>query len=276
MLSNLQRVHRKLKQSLRKEIELVVMQQPHIVGYSSDYCKGEQIGAHRHDEHQIVHARSGVMRVESGPSIWVIPPGRALWVPVGVEHGIYCLTNVKTRTVYISDSWSIQSEQCEVWQLTDLMREVIIRFADEPDTRLTEPLFEILKAEVERLDTTPMNFVKVSSLQLLKIQDQLIRHPADNRTLADWADEIGLAPRTLMRRLFKETGQTFREWRRQIRMLKATELLAADVPVTTVGYEVGYENTSAFIDAFHRTMGSTPAQYFQTDSSEPEGRNCKE
>ena len=245
------------------------MKLPHIIGYSKDYSKGSQIAVHRHEEHQIIHARSGVMRVESGPSIWIIPPGRALWVRASVEHGIYCITEVKTRTVYFSKSWKIKSDRCEVWQLSDLMREAIIRIADEPETPLIKPLFDILRAEIEQLDTLPMNFVKVTSPQLQKIQERLIRHPEDSRTLENWANEIGLSPRTVMRRFHNETGQTFREWRRQIRMLRAAELLAVGMPVTTVGQEVGYETTSAFIEAFHHTMGRTPAKYFQSKTPEP-------
>ena len=216
-----------------------------VKGYAADYHKGDTVEPHLHDEMQIVHARSGVMRVVSGSLVWIIPPGRALWVPSGVMHEIYCLTAVKTRTVYLSGTWPKTPRCCEVWQVSPLMREIIIRFADQPDTALSEPMATILAGEIDRLDVMRINLIKTISPQLVQMQDALLANPADPRTLADWAQVVGLSPRTMMRRLNQETGTTFREWRRQIRMLKAVERLAVGLSVTEVAFEVGYETTSA-------------------------------
>lgn len=234
-----------------------------VKGYSADYHKGETVEPHLHEEMQIVHARSGVMRVVSGSLVWIIPPGRALWVPCGVLHEIHCLTAVKTRTVYLSGTWPGTPECCEVWQVSPLMREIIIRFADEPDSAFSGPMATILAGEIDRLDVVPINLMKATSPQLVQVQDGLLANPADSRTLADWAQAANLSPRTMMRRLNQETGITFREWRRQIRMLKAVERLAEGLSVTEVAFDVGYETTSAFIAAFRQTMGRTPARYFE-------------
>ncbi|MEM7222196.1 MAG: helix-turn-helix transcriptional regulator [Pseudomonadota bacterium] len=238
------------------------MSLPEITGYAWDYRKGELIELHRHEEHQIVHAASGVMRVSSGAGTWVIPPGRALWMPARMEHQIYCLTAVSTRTVYLAGALPWLPSHCEVWRISHLLREIIIRFADEPAPALADHLAALLLGELERLDTEPIILRQVHAAPLVKIQAALLADPADKRGLADWANQVGAAPRTLMRRLREETGSTFRQWRRQIRMLKATEALAAGTPVTTVAFEVGYETTSAFIEAFRETMGTTPARYF--------------
>lgn len=238
------------------------MQQFRIEGYSAEYSKGELVESHVHDEHQIVHARSGVMRVSSGASTWIIPPERALWVPARTAHEIFCLTAVATRTVYLSGVDAVPSSCCEVWRVSPLLREVIIRFADEPETLLAEHLGALLVAELDRLDTVPINFSKAQSPQLISIQDALLANPSDKRTLSQWAREVGALPRTLMRRLKAETGMTFRQWRRQIRVLKATEALATGASVTAVALDVGYETSSAFIEAFRQHTGKTPARYF--------------
>lgn len=68
-------------------------------------------------------------------------------------------------------------------------------------------------------------------------------------------------PRTLSRRFVSETGFTFTQWRQQARVLRALERLADGVTVTAVALDLGYDNVSAFIDMFRRTLGTTPGQY---------------
>jgi len=97
--------------------------------------------------------------------------------------------------------------------------------------------------------------------RLLRIAQALIDCPADPRDLADWAKEVGISTRTLVRLFPAQTGMTFREWRQQRRLLRALELLATGVSVTNVALEVGYENTSAFIAMFRRCLGTTPTRY---------------
>ena len=81
--------------------------------------------------------------------------------------------------------------------------------------------------------------------------------PADTRTLAQWADWIGMAPRTLARHFLAETGLTLSAWQRA-RLMRALEMLAAGAAVTTVALDLGYDNVSAFIAMFKREHGVTP------------------
>ncbi|MFC7713856.1 cupin domain-containing protein [Nonomuraea recticatena] len=47
---------------------------------------GESIAAHRHDDHQIVYAGSGVLAVTTDAGTWFAPGTRAIWVPAGCVH----------------------------------------------------------------------------------------------------------------------------------------------------------------------------------------------
>ena len=58
---------------------------------------------------------------------------------------------------------------------------------------------------------------------------------------------------------------TFRQWQQQARLLGGLMRLAKGEPVTAVALDVGYENPSAFISMFRRTLGVTPGRYFSTD-----------
>jgi len=63
-------------------------------------------------------------------------------------------------------------------------------------------------------------------------------------------------------RLFRqETGTSFGDWRRQMRLVEALSLMESGQSITATAYDVGYSSPSAFSAAFHRTFGISPSQY---------------
>ena len=73
----------------------------------------------------------------------------------------------------------------------------------------------------------------------------------------------GVTARTAARLFVKETGQTFGQWRQQLRLLVALEHLGGGASVTQVALEVGYSDVSSFIAVFRDAFGDTPARYFR-------------
>ncbi len=236
---------------------------PDVEGYSSEYAKGHVVEHHTHAAAQIVHAAEGVMRVAAGGSYWVIPPGRGLWVPAGVPHGFVCVTSVSVRTVYLSVDPEDLPGRSEVWQISNLMREVIIRLADGTSPSETPHLVALLLHEIERREVLPLHIERPSDRRALRVAEAVIKDPADNRSLEAWAKHAGASPRTLKRVFRAETGLTFGQWRRHVRLIAALERLALGAPVTQVALAVGYESTSAFIEMFREQLGTTPGKYFE-------------
>src|ERR1700685_1309161 len=56
---------------------------------------------HTHDDHQLAWASTGVLTVRSGSSAWVLPPTRALWIPVRVRHETLSESTTTMRTAYV-------------------------------------------------------------------------------------------------------------------------------------------------------------------------------
>jgi AraC-like DNA-binding protein len=96
----------------------------------------------------------------------------------------------------------------------------------------------------------------------LKAAEALRNSPADSRTLGEWGREVGASERTLARSFLADTGLPFGRWRALLRVSSALVELAAGSSVGTVALSVGYESTSAFIAAFRRETGVTPAEYY--------------
>ena len=83
--------------------------------------------------------------------------------------------------------------------------------------------------------------------------------PADPRDLSGFAAIAGASVRTLARLFRTETGMSFQQWRRQLRMTEALSLIAQGVPSAKVARAVGYASVPAFGAAFRETFGTTPA-----------------
>jgi AraC-like DNA-binding protein len=87
----------------------------------------------------------------------------------------------------------------------------------------------------------------------------LLADPADGRTLAEWGGQVGASGRTLARAFLTGTGITFGRWRRLARLQAALPQLAAGRAVGTVARHVGCQTPSAFVAAFRKETGLTPA-----------------
>lgn len=81
--------------------------------------------------------------------------------------------------------------------------------------------------EIVTLQALPMVLPIPQNNPLSNLCDALLSKPDDIRTSEEWVSKLGIDVRTLQRRFVKATGMTFGEWRRQARLVKALERLAA-------------------------------------------------
>lgn len=234
-----------------------------IEGLAFDYPAGTRIEAHTHEAHQIVHALAGVMRVLTAGQLWVVPPGRGLWVPARTHHEIVCVGRVEMRTVYLEGDHPSFPPAVQVTGVSTLMREIMMRLAEGATPRQQPHLAALLIDEIATLPVEPLRLPCPRDPRIARLCAALRADPADPMSLAVWADRLALSRRTLIRRIRDETGMSFRELRRQVRLLAALERLALGEPVTTIALDVGFESPSAFIQAFRSVTGKTPGRYLR-------------
>ena len=90
----------------------------------------------------------------------------------------------------------------------------------------------------------------------------LARPPHDRTTAAEWAERLGVDPKTIHRLFLREMGMTFGQWRQQARLLAALEMLASQAKIVDVALELGYGSPSAFATMFKRQFGVAPSAFF--------------
>jgi AraC-like DNA-binding protein len=236
-----------------------------IATLAYDYPPDFDVPEHAHGSDQLIHATHGVMEVVAGRSCWIIPPQFAVWIPARTIHRIRMRGAVSMRTLYLRPGLTPGSNRCRVLHVAPLLRELVVAAVRIGELRAKERFHTALRdLVVELLRSAPPVPTEVAL-------------PADPRALAVatafMADleaapsfpavcrQVGISVRTIERTFRSEVGTSFEAWRRQVRLMRAIALLAAGRSVKEAAYQVGYQQPSAFVEMFRRTLGMTPAAW---------------
>lgn len=225
---------------------------------------GERIDAHRHDDHQILYAGSGVLAISTDAGTWFAPGTRAIWVPAGTVHAHRAHGHLDLHMVGVpAEDDPLGLEAPTVLAVGPLLRELIPAYTRAPHDKGPERL-RLRAVLLDQLRASPQQPVQIpapTDSRLAAVCELLHRDPADNRTLASLGADTNTSERTLTRLFRSELGMTFPQWRTQLRLYHALKMLADNRPVTAVAHHCGWSSTSAFIDVFRRSFGHTPGTH---------------
>jgi AraC-like DNA-binding protein len=239
-------------------------QAPAILVCAFPMSPQERFDWHRHEEHQLAWAASGVIVVEVGEGVWVLPTSRALWIPAGIEHSVRAYGQSTMDGLYFRPGdcpvgWSRPT----VIGVPMLLRELIAHLAavaDQPRLRANAEavVFDLLQP----VEVSQLTVALPIDARARRVAEELIAAPDDERTIDQWGRLVGASGRTLARAFSEQTGMTFGRWRTEVRLCAALPLLAEGATVAAVARRVGYASAGAFVAAFRATIGTTPGQYF--------------
>lgn len=239
-----------------------------VLGFAHDwpYPTPFSTPAHHHVRAQLIYAATGVIHVSTAHCTWVVPPQQAVWVPPAVEHSVNTTGAFNLRTLYLHPS-TVAHLSCECCVITapPLLRELIlytVRVGRNYSPGSAESkVISIVPDLLSTLPSEPLHLPLPRDRRLRVITDALLDNPSDDHPLPHWAGIVGASERTLLRHFSSETGLSYHEWRKRLRLLHAITLLSKGNSVTGVAYELGYESPSAFVAMFHREMGAPPKRY---------------
>ncbi|MBB3143207.1 AraC family transcriptional regulator [Halomonas organivorans] len=237
-----------------------------IFALAHDYRHGSRVARHQHGHAQLLHALSGVVTVNTDAGTWVVPPGRGVWVPAGVAHDLKIAGQVRMRTLFVDPlARADLPESCRVVDISPLLRELIVT-AMEIDHSYAlggrdERVMELILDELRVLPILALNVPSPSNPVLAELCRRLRETPGESWTRQAAAESIGLSDKTLTRLFQRETGLSFVQWLRRLRLLMALDSLAAGHSVLDVALDLGYESPSAFTAMFRRTLGVPPSFY---------------
>jgi AraC-like DNA-binding protein len=225
---------------------------------------------HRHPEGQLFGATRGVLTVGTDAGLWVVPASHAVWVPPRQRHFLRSHGTFDGSSVYVSNDacGDLPAAACAI-RCSGLLRAAIARAASWESGALDaarQRVADVILDELRAAPPEPLGLPLPVDARLLRIARALLDDLADARGLEDWAAFGALSARTLSRRFAAETGFTFADWRQRARLMRAVEMLAAGASVTSIAFDLGYDNVSAFIAMFRRQHGVTPARFLESRS----------
>lgn len=230
---------------------------------------GDAFHWHTHDDHQLAWAPHGVLTVVTEQSTWVLPPTRALWIPAGLRHETRAAGPATMRSAYL------QPDRCPAgWptpvpvSASPLLAELITYLERADLAAAARSRAEgVLTDLLEPLEHATIEVRMPADDRARDVAAALAADPADKRTLTQWGHAVGASERTLARAFLDGTGVPFGRWRTRLRLQAALPALASGLPVSSVARRAGYDSTSAFVAAFRRETGVTPAVYFAVPGS---------
>ncbi|BFP57253.1 helix-turn-helix domain-containing protein [Streptomyces griseus] len=218
--------------------------------------------AHSHPFHELLWNERGASTAVVGARVWTITPTLGLWMPAGTLHTGSASAGTWLRASFFGfrTTASISDTPVAV-EITPLLRLLLERLGEPGLAPSSRAATEALVLDV--LAPSPRELlVQVPTSGLLRpVADAVREDPGDQRTLADWASELGVSTRTVTRAFSAETGTSFVRWVAAVRAQHAIGLLTRGWDVESVAEQVGYRSASAFGAAFRRTTGLTPGMF---------------
>lgn len=235
--------------------------------YIHDYQEPYEVPLHRHTNGQLDYVSKGTMHLRSPEAAWVVPWQRIIWIPPDQLHSV--------RSQGLAGSWKIMiprsyalflPKKITILKTGNLLIAALDALpssdgeSEIPQTKL-EALIEIIRQELQTAECESFGVTLPKSDRLQELANTLLENPADPRQIDDWAKIAGMSRRTFTRTFISETGSSFGEWKRNLVLGKALNLLGEGLSVSEISYRLGYANPSAFIVAFRKKYGVSPLKF---------------
>ncbi|SFM55626.1 helix-turn-helix domain-containing protein [Variovorax sp. OV329] len=225
---------------------------------------------HTHPWPQLTFSTRGVIRLSTQDGSYIVPPSRALWVPANMPHSINLIEDAELRTVYVHSWMAPAWENCEVLEISPLLRALMLALDTTPDGQPpADPhapqrerwIAPLLIDELERATQIRIDVPLPADKRLRQLCEGLLRAPAGRATLAERAQTIGASERTVARMFRDQLGMSWQQWRQQAVLAHAIPLLARGMPVSQVASASGYATDSAFCAMFKAATGQSPTSF---------------
>ncbi len=239
--------------------------------------RGNTVGQHRHDEHELFLPLQGEIQIQAGESLLKAGPGKMIYLPPDLEHTFQAGSSAQgERLILIVEK--------KVWKnggggsfppsettVSQLCKELLFHLLIYPKTKAAKSLTEtLIQTASEMLESSGLHSCgEVAHLDgrtsdtrvknALSIIQKSFNSPLSMDELAKGA---GLSTRNLNRLFLEELGMTPKQAITLHRVENAKALLRQGRDsVTNIAFEVGYSSVSQFITTFRKITGQLPSEF---------------
>ncbi|WZB61304.1 helix-turn-helix transcriptional regulator [Achromobacter xylosoxidans] len=239
-----------------------------LVAIGNDYPYGHLLDAHAHRRAQLLYGATGVMLVLSEDGGWVVPPQRAVWIPLASRTMCGC--------------WGQHAQRLHRAGRGARGR-AGLRSGGGVATVAPAVAGGRGHAGAVRQGRARRRAGPTAAARGGPRAGAAAAHPAAARRAAgalcqafmaapdirsrpqDWAGRLHMSPRSFSRHFREHTGMSYAQWRQRACVVLALARLAAGDPVTVIALDFGYQGPTAFSTMFRRVLGAAPSAYLRTD-----------
>lgn len=232
-----------------------------------DICTTHQhFEFHRHDTDELMWIRAGRLDLHlAGGRRFSLHHEHMAWIPAQTQHEATLVGTCELLCLFAAPTSRPAGTRWHTPQVlatSTLMGQLVHHLRDLDRPRSERALsHQLLTTLLEGASTRSDALAVPRDQRALLVAEAVLANPADTRTLDELARSVYISARTLTRIFVTETGLPFGKWRSKARLDHSLVLLAKGLSVEAVAAAVGYTTTSAFIEAFKITSGSTPGAY---------------
>ncbi|SDB89984.1 AraC-type DNA-binding protein [Sanguibacter gelidistatuariae] len=225
---------------------------------------------HSHPMHELVWVRGGTLTARVGDRVFTVSEGCGLWLPAGAVHAGRLTARVEFfAAVFAPESTPVVFDGPTIIEMTPVLESLLSHLARTDldaaaRSRAESVVFDVLQPSKRQLALQLPGDAGIDT-----IAEALLDDPADDRSLDEWAQALGVSGRTITRAFRRSTGLSFVQWRQALRMHRALTLLSEGCDVQTISERIGYAQPSSFIAAFRQVMGTTPGAFLGTPRARP-------
>ena len=168
---------------------------------------------HSHPTHELVWNLRGASEVRVDNRTWTITPKIGLWLPAGTVHSAYTPAGTQYRaTQFGVQSARVLADGPVSVGISELLRLLLARLDDTGLAMASRGLTEAMVSDVMVPTAHQFDVPLPTSELLMPLAETLLRDPAHEATLEDWAQRLGVSSRTVARAFHHETGLSFSGW----------------------------------------------------------------
>lgn len=228
---------------------------------------------HSHPAHELVWVHDGTMTslvtTADGDRIFTVPAGHGIWIPATLTHSGTLTSGVTLFGTLFSPERTPAGFGGDpaVVAMTPVLESLLTHLGRTDLTSDARARAEAVVFDVMEPPTTRLELPLPGDPRIDGVARALLDNPGDSRGLEAWGREVGCSARTVARAFQESTGLSFGRWRQALRIQHSLSLLGAGRGVDETAGSLGYAQTSTFIAAFRRVMGTTPGRYTATTAS---------
>ena len=238
-----------------------------ILGFAYNGASKKDV-FHSHRSGQLLYSVRGVIEVQVGQQLLIVPPTNALWVPPDVMHCSVSTKPIHFRSLFINSQYcdSLSTDSGVIF-VSALLKALIERvcamgvYAKQDPSALD--LTRVILNEMLHASLCSFKVDFSSNELILQIYDYLKMSHHWALSSDAVASEFGMSTKTMNRFFQKETGMTYHQWFTQVKLVLAMAWLSEGVTITKVAHDLSYSSDSAFIAQFKRYFGITPGQFIK-------------